>query len=719
MPSILSDYEYDIFISYRQKDNQYDGWVTRFVEDLKKELEATLKNQVSVYFDANPHDGLLETHHVDESLNKKLKCLVLIPIISQTYCDESCFAWQYELIPFLNSAREDRFGLNIPLGNGNVASRVLPVQIHELDEEDKLLYENTIDSKLRAIEFIYKEPGVNRPLNSSDNEEKNQNQTSYRNQINKVANALKEIGTALIRIDKGEMPTEVRPEVQEVLPSSQSLFKNKWVMGVLAIAALALAYFFYSGRTETSQIEAIPELEKSIAVLAFENMSNDPEQEYFSDGISEEIINALTKVKGLRVAGRTSSFYFKNKDEDFKSIAEKLNVAMILEGSVRRSGDQLRITTQLIDAATGFHLWSENFDGTLENIFDLQDRIARLVSEKMELTMTDQGEKEYQPKREAYELYLKGIFHWNKRGRDLLKARDYFLQSVEIDSTYALAYAALSSTHALMLWYEVGSPIGIPELAVKYGEKAIQLDEDLGEGYAALGLSYLFGFWDIERADELFAKGYFLDSAYAPAAYWRSMTMVLNSKIDEAQELATKASKIDPLSPIALDNLALALRRKGRNEEALQVSNRALDILPNENSYNAKYTALYELKRFNEANETLDLAIELFGRKPLYIIQKAFIFKAMDSTADISDLVRELEELKKVENEYVTDGKMAAIHFMNGDLGVSKEYLHKAFENRDTRLIFGVFDEKTEGNKEWLQFIRGQYDSPRATIRPN
>jgi hypothetical protein len=194
MPSIIEGYNYDIFISYRQKDNKYDGWVTEFVDNLKKELEATFKEEISVYFDINPHDGLLETHDVDASLKDKLKCLVFIPIISRTYCDPKSFAWEHEFKAFVEQTSHDQLGLKVRLPNGNVAGRVLPIRIHDLDIADIKLCETVLGGVLRGIEFIYKESGVNRPLRSNeDNPHDNLNHTIYRNQINKVALAIKEI----------------------------------------------------------------------------------------------------------------------------------------------------------------------------------------------------------------------------------------------------------------------------------------------------------------------------------------------------------------------------------------------------------------------------------------------------------------------------------------------------------------------------------------------
>ncbi|MFH0841467.1 MAG: hypothetical protein V1903_02480 [Bacteroidota bacterium] len=193
MPGIIEGYTYDVFISYRQNDNKYDGWVTSFVTNLNKELEATIKDKIAVYFDANPQDGLLETHSVDKSLEDKLKCLIFIPILSRTYCDTASFAWNFEFLPFLKTTRQDRLGLNIRLRFGNVASRVLPVRIHDLNQEDIKLVETHI-GVIRSIDFIYKSTGVNRPLRANeDHPQDNLNKTYYRDQINKAANAIDEI----------------------------------------------------------------------------------------------------------------------------------------------------------------------------------------------------------------------------------------------------------------------------------------------------------------------------------------------------------------------------------------------------------------------------------------------------------------------------------------------------------------------------------------------
>lgn len=194
MVSLIAGYEYDIFISYRQKDNSYDGWVTEFVENLEKELDSMFKEDITVYFDRDPTDYLQENYDVDASLKDKLKCLILIPVISRTYCDPKAFAWEHEFKAFVELASKDRFGLQVKLANNNIASRVLPVRIHDLESTDIALYESTIGGILRPIDFIYKETGVNRQLRAKDDDIiDHHHHVLYRDQINKVAHAIREI----------------------------------------------------------------------------------------------------------------------------------------------------------------------------------------------------------------------------------------------------------------------------------------------------------------------------------------------------------------------------------------------------------------------------------------------------------------------------------------------------------------------------------------------
>ena len=364
MASIIPGYEYDIFISYRQKDNKGDRWVSEFVEALKTELESTFKEEISVYFDINPHDGLLETHDVDASLKDKLKCLVFIPIISRTYCDPKSFAWEHEFKAFVELASQDQLGLKVKLLNGNVASRVLPMRIYDLDVSDIKLCESLLGSVLRGIEFIYKSAGVNRPLRSKEeNPQENLNHTLYRDQINKVANAIKEIFTAIGQF--GQLPVEVSKEVFRPLSVPLKSNKSRIVVGlVTAVALVLLGYFLILPLLKPKE-----QLETSIAVLPFRNDGPNDSTTYFMNGVMEEILNNLQKISDFsRVLSRNSVEQFRNNTtKSAPEIAKKLNVNYIVEGSGQKYGNIFRLRVQLIAANNEKHLWGESFEREIQS----------------------------------------------------------------------------------------------------------------------------------------------------------------------------------------------------------------------------------------------------------------------------------------------------------------------------------------------------------------
>jgi hypothetical protein len=278
MPSLIPGFEYDIFISYRQKDNKHDGWVTEFVNNLKGELESTFKEEVSVYFDINPHDGLLETHDVEASLKEKMKCAVFIPIISRTYCDPRSFAWEHEFKAFVDQASHDQFGLKVKLAGGNVASRVLPVRIYDLNKEDINLFESVSGGVLRGIEFIYKSAGVNRPLRANeDHAQYNLNKTYYRDQINKMSHSIQEIiqglrtGQGLVQKEKTTLQQEPvvikEEESRSVSRRPIQLPRKKILAGIAVIAvfiALILVYPKTFKKDEYAGLSSEQVLEKAI-----------------------------------------------------------------------------------------------------------------------------------------------------------------------------------------------------------------------------------------------------------------------------------------------------------------------------------------------------------------------------------------------------------------------------------------------------------------------
>lgn len=446
MPSLLPGYEYDIFISYRQNDNR-SGWVTDFVKSLREELAGTLKDTVSIYFDQNPHDGLLETHEVDESLKEKLQCLIFIPIISQTYCDPKSFAWKHEFLAFRNTASNDKFGLKIKLGNGNVASRILPVRIHDLDERDRATIEKEI-GPLRGIEFIHHSPGVNRPLNAKDDEVRTAGQILYKNQVNKTANGIKEIIAGLT------LPSSPQSDNKSHNKSPSSTSENSKARRKISIAVslLLLVVIYFGYQKFKGSGHNLSQLDKSIAVLPLVNLSDD-QKDYFSDGLTDDIIDKLAKIRGLRVISRTSVMGYKGTTKKIPEIARELGVSYILEGTVRREGDQLKVTTQLIKGESDFHIWSETIEKKSEEVFQLQAEIAMQIARYLEITLSTRENNylEQAPTSSiaAYDDFLQAReLTYTRRAEDLSKAISLLKDAIKLDPDFVDAIAQLSITHS-------------------------------------------------------------------------------------------------------------------------------------------------------------------------------------------------------------------------------------------------------------------------------
>jgi len=349
MASIIEGYTYDIFISYRQKDNKYDGWVTEFVDHLKRELEATFKDEVSVYFDINPHDGLLETHDVNASLKEKLKCLVFIPIISRTYCDSKSFAWEHEFKAFVEQASSDLFSLRVTLSNGNVASRLLPVRIHDLDIADVKLCELVIGGVLRGIDFIYKSAGVNRPLRSTeDNPHENLNHTFYRDQINKVALAIKDIiegmegSAAYDQVKDKILQSEEQQEIKKVIsdePVAKKIesskkrtqdaeikkFRLKIILrsiifiAILSVAVILSLFGYKSYKIHYAHTTLIPQIQKLVEKnfiapsQAFE-LASEAEKYISDDSILIRLWTTIGKLSSLKTQPEGAHVFWKDYD---------------------------------------------------------------------------------------------------------------------------------------------------------------------------------------------------------------------------------------------------------------------------------------------------------------------------------------------------------------------------------------------------------------------
>jgi adenylate cyclase len=323
-----------------------------------------------------------------------------------------------------------------------------------------------------------------------------------------------------------------------------------------------------------------------IAVMPFVNMSADPENEYFSDGITEELLNAFTKVDGLQVTSRTSSFAFKGKNTDIREIGVQLNVDRILEGSVRKSGNRVRITAQLINAADGYHIWSENYDRDLTDIFEVQDEISSIITNKCRERLTLKQQEETLLKvpiqnLEAYTLFLKGLhFHNKMTPNDSKKAIEYFEKAIEIEPGYALSYAMAASDYALLGATGQVQPKKAFEIVHQYADKAIQLDSTLASGYAVKGSAYLFYDWKWKQAYDALTKAIKLNPSTTVAHELLCFYYMIKGQKKEAVEIMEKAVQVDPLSPIINQYLAEAYFNAGRTDDALKQVDSLLDIHP-------------------------------------------------------------------------------------------------------------------------------------------
>jgi TolB-like protein len=475
MASLISGYEYDIFISYRQKDNKGEMWVSEFVEALKTELESTFKEDVSVYYDINQHDGLLETHEVDDSLKDKLKCLVFIPIISRTYCDPKSFAWAHEFKAFVDLASKDQFGLKIKLPNGNVANRILPVRIHDLDIDDIKLCESLTGGFLRGVEFIYKEPGVNRPLrNNEDRPNDNLNRTFYRNQINKVANAIKEVfsGIKTESLIAGKDKTQDKDIFDEAgLENKKSELQkpyvstlNRLLSGLTVVAIIVvLGILLLVKGVKRDKFAEIRDADGriSIAVMPFENLTGDTTLNWFQRGISSLFINGLGNSPDLAVRDDQTMFeVIESMNQVFtagisssqaKKVAEKARAETYLSGSFQGINGIYWILVNLIDTKSGDIIWTNKVEGDLKSsrylflVDSLCDEIKNYLEIKVLEQKADYDFREVFPESaEAYRYFIEGI--------NLFLTSDYepaiksLKKALEIDSTFTFAsfYIAFS-----------------------------------------------------------------------------------------------------------------------------------------------------------------------------------------------------------------------------------------------------------------------------------
>ena len=432
----------------------------------------------------------------------------------------------------------------------------------------------------------------------------------------------------------------------------------------------------------------------SLAVLPFANLSADKENEYFSDGLAEEIINALTQLPGLQVTARTSSFFFRGKEADIREIGAKLNVENILEGSVRRSGNRIRVTAQLINAANGYHLWSERYDRDMTDIFAVQDEISQMIAEKLRagLGVGQPLIKRYTENVEAYNLYLKGLHHqrkWTPEG--LAKGKEYFEQAIAVDADYALAWFGLAQHYYLSGYFGQMPSKQANAESLQAILKALDLDETLPEAHMIVGvLRALEYYW--RGAEREFIRALELDPQSGDAvAHYCFFYLVPMQRLDEAIAMIRKALERDPLSALLQFHLGYWNYFARQYDRAIEHVRSAVELNPH---YWLPYAVLggccQSTGKSEESIRAIETCIQLAGRNPILLGTLGAIYAWAGRMGEASKLLAELQELEQ--RIYVPPCAFARIYVGLGEIDRALDWCEKAINERDSWIFHLVVD---------------------------
>ena len=432
---------------------------------------------------------------------------------------------------------------------------------------------------------------------------------------------------------------------------------------------------------------------RSVAVLPFANMSPDHENEYFCDGIAEEIINALSQLPELKVAGRTSAFSFKGRVLDVPEIGAKLNVATVLEGSVRKMGKRLRITAQLVDVTNGYHLWSERFDRQLDDIFAIQEEIATNIAERLEVTIggTVRRPRPHTENVEAYELYLKGRALLYQRGMAMFRAQECFEEALALDTQYALAHAGLADSYSILGYYGLIAPPEAWPHARQAAEQAVALAPELAEAHNALAIIAFVRDWNWVTAGREFRRSLELNPSYVQARCWHAVAYLQGTRGDHESAIAEVrvAVDIDPLSSYTHTMLGYVLAFAGRAGEAVEEARRGAESDPD--SYWGQFvlaTAYHCAARLSEAEGAYQRALSVSGRNPLALANLGRLYAECERSADASAVDAEL--MARSRQEYVQPSTVALAAACAGRAEEALGLLQRACEERDPWLAWGA-----------------------------
>src|SRR6476646_5996720 len=462
-----------------------------------------------------------------------------------------------------------------------------------------------------------------------------------------------------------------------------------WIYVVIVGASLSIGLFFigrYSAGTKAPAAASNQSASKSIAVLPFANLSADKNDEYLSDGMTEELLNVLTKVKSLHVPGRSSSFAFKGKNEDdiFRKVGEQLHVNAVLEGSVRKAGDKLRITAQLVNVADGFHLWSETYDGDMKDILAVQSDVAKRVVQALQVQLGVDEARAFTKKPtenpEAHRLYLLGRYHFEKFTRaGWNHAIQYYEQALQVDPNFALAYCGLADTYG---WAGGQLMPGREAWAkeMELAQKALALDPNLAETHLSMGIA-LFSVLHPHASEKELDRAVKLNPNLALIYDQYGWTFSGLGRFDDAFAAEKKALELDPLSTFLNTDLAFFLYWARRFEDATTQIRKTLELDPN-NAFAHSILGWCLIAKGNkaEARSEFEKATTL-DDLPWYVSSVGYAYGVSGDRAKAEQVLRGLEELAK--QRYVSPANRAAVYLGLGEKEQALDWLEKAYEDRD------------------------------------
>jgi TolB-like protein/Tfp pilus assembly protein PilF len=488
-----------------------------------------------------------------------------------------------------------------------------------------------------------------------------------------------------------------RTETADAMAPAMRKKKYAWIYVVVIGAAISIALFSLGRYTATNtassaRTEAATVPQKSIAVLPFDNLSRDPDNAYFAEGVQDEILTRLAKVADLKVISRTSTQHFKSAPENLPEIAKQLGVTNILEGSVQRAADQVRVNVQLINAMTDAHVWAETYDRKLTDIFAVESEIAKAIAETLQAKLTG-AEKTSIAKAptanpEAYELYLRGRFFWNKRtGTDLRKAIDYFNQAIAKDPNYALAYVGLADSYLLLSSYAAVSPGESLPPARSALKKALELDDSLAEAHASFGLLATLEL-DLHRAINELKRAVELKPNYATAHHWLALAHMTLAQFDPAISEAKRAIELDPLSLVINADTSWIYFSARRYDEAEAQVRKTLEIGPQFFLAHYYWGEILQSKgRSSDAIAEFQKAFEL-NNDPYSLAMRGQVYARNGQKDEAQKILARLNEEAK--SHYVPPYALALVQIGLGDKNRAIEELEHAYQEHQTNYLFAI-----------------------------